>query len=152
MPKKKKPAPHEYWCTDEGLLQIQYWGMLGYTKERIAECMGVSDRTLRRWIKELPAIQKIFKTIEDGNTVMVAAVVDAMFKKALAGDLNAMKFILKNRDPEHWSEYPELKNADKKAVFIDDIPAQSGVQKGGMSAGGSNSGTTSGSLEQSNNS
>lgn len=105
--------------TDASLLRLQSLAMRGLSDEQVAESIGVPYRTFKRWKSKDP---RIAKALGNGKEVAVAAIENALFKKAQAGDLGAMCFFLKNRDPEHWSEHPELRGSSGKVVFIDDIP------------------------------
>ena len=95
--------------------------MYGMTRAEICETIGVPERTFRRWCKQDPNIER---AISNGGEAAIASVANALFMKAQKGDLGAMCFFLKNRDPEHWSEHPELKGYDGKVVFVDDIPRE----------------------------
>ena len=98
------------WNSPSGLLRLQRLAMHGLTQAEICEQIGVPTRTFRRWCTQDPRIKQAL------------SVENALFKKAQSGDLGAMCFYLKNRDPEHWSEHPELRGYDGKVVFVDDIP------------------------------
>nr|DAM26716.1 MAG TPA: terminase small subunit [Caudoviricetes sp.] len=93
--------------------------MQGLTQAEICAAIDVPVRTFRRWCTENKSIAQ---AVANGKEVAVAAVEDALYKKALSGDLGAMCFFLKNRAPEQWSEHPELRGYDGKVVFVDDIP------------------------------
>ena len=97
----------------------KYRKLHGLTQAEICEQIGVPVRTFRRWCTQDPRIKQ---AISVGAEAALASVENALFKKAQSGDLGAMCFFLKNRDPEHWSEHPELRGYDGKVVFVDDIP------------------------------
>lgn len=107
------------WDTPAGLLRLQRLAMQGLTQAEICAAIDVPVRTFRRWCTENEAIAQAVTT---GKEVAIAAVENALYKKALSGDLGAMCFFLKNRAPEQWSEHPELRGYDGKVVFVDDIP------------------------------
>ena len=117
MPRKRPKATD--WTSPDQLLRLQRWAMHGLSIEQIAEQVKVSQSTLRRWMEQEPQIKQ---AITNGGEAALAAVENALFKKAQAGDLGAMCFYLKNRDPKHWSEHPELRGYDGKVIFVDDIP------------------------------
>lgn len=118
MGRKPKGKRIDKWATPAALLQIQSWGQRGMTKEQIAEKIGISRRQLDRWASANPGIKT---ALENGKEAAVAAVENALFKKAASGDLGAICFYLKNRAPEHWSEHPEYKGLTG-VIFEDDIP------------------------------
>lgn len=107
------------WNSPSGLLRLQRLAMHGLNQSEICEQIGVPARTFRRWCTQDP---RIAQAISVGAEAALASVENALFKKAQSGDLGAMCFYLKNRDPEHWSEHPELRGYDGKVVFVDDIP------------------------------
>lgn len=108
------------WNSPQGLLLLQRYAMYGMTQKEICDAIGVPERTFRRWCHQDPRIKQ---AISSGGDVAVAAVANALFKKAQNGDLGAICFFLKNRDPAHWSDHPEMRGQDGKVVFVDDIPA-----------------------------
>lgn len=108
----------EKWQTPEQYLRVQSWALHGQTLEEIAEQMEITVRTLHRWRRADPELDRAIKT---GSETAVSAVENALYRKAIGGDLGAMCFFLKNRDPKHWCDRPELQGLEGKVVFIDDI-------------------------------
>ena len=41
--------------------------LAGYTQEQFAEMVGVDERTVRRWIKKFPGLDKLQKCVEALN-------------------------------------------------------------------------------------
>lgn len=119
MPRKRVKI--EDWETPQALLSLQSLAMRGLTQEQIAQTIGVPIRTFSRWKKKSAAIQKALAT---GLDAANAAVENALFLKAQNGDLGAICFWLKNRASDRWSEHPEIRGADSKVIFVDDIPRQ----------------------------
>ena len=119
MPRKRVKI--EDWETPQALLSLQSLAMRGLTQEQIAQTIGVPYRTFSRWKKKSAAIQKALAT---GLDAANAAVENALFLKAQNGDLGAICFWLKNRASDRWSEHPEIRGADSKVIFVDDIPRQ----------------------------
>lgn len=123
---RKRPHPED-WVDPSGLLLLQRWAQNGLSQTEIVKEMHrvrgteLSERTLRRWIKNYPTT--IGRALQNGIEASLAAVENALFQKAMSGDNAAMIFYLKNKDPQHWSEHPELRGVSGKVVFIDDIPA-----------------------------
>lgn len=119
MPRKRVKI--EDWETPQALLSLQSLAMRGLTQEQIAQTIGVPIRTFSRWKKKSAAIQKALAL---GLDAANAAVENALFLKAQNGDLGAICFWLKNRASDRWSEHPEIRGADSKVIFVDDIPRQ----------------------------
>lgn len=125
MPRKRYNI--EEWATDAALLRIRSLAMRGLSQEQIAETIGIPVRTFKRWISPKntnPAGAQIRRAVESGRDVAVAAVENALFNKAVKGDLGAICYFLNNRAADHWSNHPELKGMEGKVVFIDDIPPE----------------------------
>lgn len=125
MPKRRPKA--EDWEDPAGLLLLQSWSQQGLSLRELGKEMGrirgieVAESTIRKWCKAHPTT--IGAAISNGREVSIAAVENALYKKATNGDLGAICFYLKNKCPDRWSEHPELRGMSGKVVFIDDIPA-----------------------------
>lgn len=123
MPRKRYDMSE--WTTDAALLRIRSLAMRGLSQDQIAEALGVPVRTFKRWVSPKstkPESLQLRKALEAGHDIAIAAVENALFNKAVGGDLGAICYFLNNRAAEHWSNHPELKGMDGKVVFIDDIP------------------------------
>lgn len=91
----------------------------GLTVEQIARSLGVSETTVYDRQAEYP---DFMKAIKDGRAKGLAAVSNALYEKAVAGDNTAMIFYLKNRDRESWGDRPEGGNsADDAAKALREI-------------------------------
>lgn len=117
MPRKK--ADIAEWTSPTGLLLVQYMCMNGATEDDVAKRIGISRRQLYRWKDKEP---KLALALQNGKEASVAAVTNKVYQMAMHGNMTAAIWYLKNRDPEHWSDHPELKNVKGKVVFVDDIP------------------------------
>lgn len=125
MPRKRYDIGE--WVSEEALLRIRGLSMRGLSQDQIAEAIGIPVRTFKRWISPKNTThegQELRKAVALGHDVAVAAVENALYNKALKGDLGAMCYFLNNRAADHWSNHPELKGMDGKVVFIDDIPPE----------------------------
>lgn len=91
------------WNSPSGLLRLQRLAMHGLTQAEICEQIGVPVRTFRRWCTQDPRIKQ---AISVGAEAALASVENALFKKAQSGDLGAMCFFLKNRDPRALERAP----------------------------------------------
>lgn len=117
MPRKK--ADIAEWTTPNMLLLIQYMCMNGATEDDVAKRIGISRRQLFRWKKKEP---QLALALQNGKEASVAAVTNKVYQLALKGNMTAAIWYLKNRDPEHWSDHPDLRGTMGKVVFVDDIP------------------------------
>jgi len=91
----------EKWLDADGLILLQGWARDGLTEEQIAQNMGISVRTLSTYKKQhFPILQALKK----GKEVVDFAVENSLLKKALAGDVTAMIFWLKNRRRDKWRD------------------------------------------------
>ena len=117
------------WLTDDGLNTLKTWAKQGKTNQKIADEIGISTTTLRNWCKKHEDIEN---AIEQGRTVIIGKLYDALIKKALGytynemqiktlpngeqeqivknrhvpPDIGAIHLLLKNWDPEHWKNDP----------------------------------------------
>ena len=118
-------AKADIWMTDDNLIRIRGWARDGLTDEQIARKMGIGVRTLYEWKKKHPQFSQALKS---GKEVVDYAVENALLKKALAGDVGACCFWLKNRRPDKWKDRMEdimktLKVQDGVQI-VDDIPKE----------------------------
>ena len=117
---------YEQWIDQDGILKIQDWARTGLTETQIAHNMGISYSTLKEWKKKFPAISAILKQTK---AVVDAAVENALLKKALAGDVTACIFWLKNRRPEVWRDKVtviDTTQIEKIDELIDSIDRRAG--------------------------
>ena len=94
----------EYWLTDDGLILLQGWARDGLTDEQIAANIGVSRKTLSEWKVKYGDIGD---TLKKGKDIADYEVENALYKKAVSGDVTAMIFWLKNRRKHKWRDKPE---------------------------------------------
>lgn len=96
----------EKWLDADGLILLQGWARDGLTEEQIAQNMGISVRTLSTYKKQhFPILQALKK----GKEVVDFAVENSLLKKALAGDVTAMIFWLKNRRRDKWRDRYDMR-------------------------------------------
>ena len=104
-------AKADVWMTDDNLIRIRGWARDGMTDEQIAGKMGIGVRTLYEWKKKYPQFSQALKS---GKEVVDYAVENALLKKALAGDVGACCFWLKNRRPDKWKDKQDGKKEDNE--------------------------------------
>ena len=118
-------AKADIWMTDDNLIRIRGWARDGLTDEQIARKMGIGVRTLYEWKKKHPQFSQALKS---GKEVVDYAVENALLKKALAGDVGACCFWLKNRRPDKWKDRMEdimkTQKVQDGVQIVDDIPKE----------------------------
>lgn len=95
---------YEYWLTDDGLLLLRGWARDGLTDEQIAHNAGISRKTLSQWKR---CYSVIGTALKKGKEIVDYEVENALLSKALAGDVTAMIFWLKNRKSNKWVNDPQ---------------------------------------------
>ena len=83
---------------------VEEWARNGLTQQQIANNLGIGLTTLKDYMKKSPLIND---AIRYGKEKAVAQVENALFKKALEGNMSAIIFYLKNRCPERWMDKKE---------------------------------------------
>ena len=97
MRKGATMAKYEKWTAPRGLVLLQGWARDGLTDVEISDKVGISRSTLAEWKKKYPEIEK---ALSQGKEVADYAVESSLYKRALAGDVTACIFWLKNRKPQ----------------------------------------------------
>lgn len=93
------------WTTDDKLILLEGWSRDGLTIEQIANNMGIDDATLYRWKAKN---NDICDALKKGKEVVDFEVENALLQNALAGNVTAQIFWLKNRKKEQWREKNEI--------------------------------------------
>lgn len=121
-------AKADYWLDKDNLIRVQGWARDGLTDEQIAARMGIGVRTLYEWKKKHSQFSQALKS---GKEVVDYAVENALLKKALAGDVGACCFWLKNRRPDKWKDRMEdilkQQKVQDGVQIVDDIPKGDGA-------------------------
>ena len=116
-------AKVDTWLDKDNLIRVQGWARDGLTDQQIAQRMGIGVRTLYEWKKKHPQCSQPLKS---GKEVVDYAVENALLKKALAGDVGACCFWLKNRRPDKWKDRMEdilkQQKVQDGVQIVDDIP------------------------------
>lgn len=93
----------EYWLTEDGLTLLEGWARDGLTDEQIAHNIGITAKTLYEWKNKY---SDICEALKKGKEVVDYEVENALLNKALAGDVTAQIFWLKNRMKSKWRDKP----------------------------------------------
>ena len=97
----------------------------GLTMEQIAQTLGMGERTLYEKVKEYPHFSQ---AIEAGRAKGIAQVTNALFKKAIDGDVPAQKYYLNNRDNANWKDRIESKQ-EVTIRELDPVKRKSRIQE-----------------------
>ena len=107
------------WLEPDGLLLLEGWARDGLKDEQIADNLGISTSTLYEWKRRFPSFSEALKK---GKEVADYEVENALYRKALAGDITAIIFWLKNRRPGKWRDKPiESRDEDTEVKVIIDV-------------------------------
>jgi len=71
---------YQKWLTDEGLTLITGWARDGLTNEDIAHNIGITRKTLQKWLNKYSDISNALK---EGKEVADYKVVNALYKRSL---------------------------------------------------------------------
>lgn len=93
------------WLTPEGLTLLRGWARDGATDEILARKIGVAVSTYYEWRNRFP---EIAEAVKKGKEIVDYEVECEMLKAIKAGNVTAMIFWLKNRQPEKWRDKPEI--------------------------------------------
>lgn len=106
------------WQTEDGLLLLSAWARDGLTDAQIANNMGITPKTLYEWKNKFSDISSALKKSKD---IVDAEVENALYQKAMSGDVTAQIFWLKNRKPKVWRDKQNVDmNVNKPVVFAGD--------------------------------
>ena len=94
---------YQRWLEPEGLILLEDWARNGLTDEQIARNMGISRKTLYDWKTRYG---DICNALKKGKQVVDAQVENALLSSALAGNVTAQIYWLKNRRPDQWRDKP----------------------------------------------
>lgn len=117
------------------LQSVKGWILQGLDEAAIAQRLGVSCRTLKKYKREHNEFCQVLKS---GREEVIAEVEDALIKKAkgyiynevktvdkgdriettttqkeVPPDLSAISFLLRNYCPERWSDKPTMQSAEE---------------------------------------
>ena len=89
--------------------QVFELGLLGHTDDEMAQFFKVSIRTFNNWKKKHP---EFMQSLKDGKTPADGKVVRKLYLEALDGNVTAMIYWLKNRQPSRWRDKPPESYSD----------------------------------------
>ena len=101
-PKKKKPAGQKpFKITPAILKKAEALAATGINQRQIAANLGMGEST---FYEKLVSVPELADRIATGRQKGITLVVNAVFNKAKAGDIQAAKYFLNNKDKADWKE------------------------------------------------
>ena len=107
-------AGQKFEATPEILEQVEHWASRGLTQEQIAHCLHITPGTISR---HKAANELVAQAIKRGIDTGIGEVTNALFENAMAGNLGAQCFYLKNRDKYRWRDQHDLTLSGELGVF-----------------------------------
>lgn len=95
--------------------QVTEFAAAGLTDAEIAEELGVNASTIWRWKGRFPEFCNALKCAKD---VADERVIRSLYQKALAGDVTACIFWLKNRRKEEWRDRHEHEHSGELGIKV----------------------------------
>ena len=83
---------------------IEGWAKEGLTDEQISRNLGISKVTFYKYKASCSELSELLKRSKE---VVDYEVENALYKSAIAGNVSAMIFWLKNRRPDKWKDKKE---------------------------------------------
>ena len=120
----------DFWLGDEGGALLSCWAREGLAISEIAEKMGISCRTLSKWIGKFP---KLREKIYSSRQVIDAKVEEAILKKALGFETTEIRQVTKANGDEEITAVTKLVPPDISACSMwlsNSCPEKWGDKKG----------------------
>jgi transposase len=134
------------------LYLVEKWARDGISEEKIAKTLGIAVSTLEVYKKEYPELSK---SLKKGKESLITELENALIKKALGYDYEEKKVytktengqavtyteitkkhqppdtgalfgLLKNKDPEHYSDNPQMLQLKKQELELRERLAKEG--------------------------
>lgn len=110
----KKPGRKE-WITPEVINDIENWAARGLSVGQIIQNLPYQKDAYYRAKRLHPEIDDALKR---GQAKGMARVQNALWEKAIEGNMTAIIFFLKNRDPDRWNDRNHLGNQPDRDITI----------------------------------
>lgn len=88
------------------------WAREGLTDKDIAKNIGIAESTVGLWKRKYPIFKQVLKQSKEVADFVIE---NALFEKAKEGDITAMIFWLKNRQPDKWQKATTIDQQAKEA-------------------------------------
>lgn len=116
---KKLPKKLLYWTRYDRIAIIKSWARNGLTDAEIAKNMGISRSTLYEYRKKSTILDE---ALQESKEIADMVVENALYKKAISGDVAAMIYWLKNRKADKWRDKPQDVDTGKGGGVVE-MPA-----------------------------
>lgn len=103
------------WLEDDNLMLIEAWARDGYTKQEVADRIGVHISTLRDWEKHYPEIKE---ALRKGRELIDYKVENALLKRALGYTTKEIKVVI-GKQNKNGQIFQITKEAIEKEVAPD---------------------------------
>jgi len=124
MAKVGRKTKYDDFVDRKGLILVEGWARDGLTDLQISKNIGIAMSTFCEWKNKHPEFSEALKRSKEAADYEVE---NALFKKAKMGDVTAMIFWLKNRQPRKWRDKvsfvdeTQLAKLDEMTTMIDQI-------------------------------
>lgn len=108
------PVGIAFEITDELLDKVEHYASRGLTQAQIAYNLGVRPETITR---AKGRSEQLEQAIKRGQAKGISEVANALYDNAVGGNLGAICFYMKNRDPNEWADRHDLKLGGSVGVF-----------------------------------
>lgn len=107
---------YQKWLEEDNLILLKGWARNGLTDKKIADKMGISTSTLYDWKNKY---SEISESLKESKEVVDDKVEEELLELALAGNITAIIFWLKNRRPDLWRDKPKDElSTDRKITVV----------------------------------
>lgn len=98
--------------TDQSRIIVKELYSCGVTQERIAQRLGITDKTLRNHYRE---------ELDDNLENMISALTKNLYQDAINGDAQAREFWLKTRGRFHYYKPPEEEKKSNMETLLEKL-------------------------------
>jgi len=114
LPARENGRPSEYdpaYCET-----IKRLAPLGCTGKQIGILLNVSEVTVLAWQKDHP---EFLRSIKEQRQALDEEIAYQLYRAARGGDVAAMKWWLKNRQPDMWKDMHEISHSGQITLSLD---------------------------------
>ena len=105
------------------LAEVERLAGQGLTQLQICHCIGISEATLYKYKRN---VKEFAQAIEQGRSKAIREVTNAMFNKAVEGDVGAGKYWLNNMARDQWRDKHDVEHTGEFTQTITVVDAGCG--------------------------